>query len=647
MSRCSQGNARKSGRTVQATATFRAYQRRIAGVIDRRMSLLLAAEWVGAVLLAVILTPKTWTGARSSVHPHVVAALLLGPAVVLVPAFLAFRYSGRIHTRHIIAIAQMMMSSLLIEITGGRIETHFHIFGSLAFLAFYRDWRVLITASAVTGFDHMIRGLWWPWTIYGVYTVSPWRWLEHVWWVAFEDFFLIVSFRQAVREMWIVARREVRLSHGASHDVLTGLGNRRLLQERYLAVLEDPAKAAAVFYVDLDRFKQVNDNLGHAVGDKLLVSASERLSAVIRKSDTVARVGGDEFVILTEGASEQAVQRTAERILSIFNEPFVIEEHRLLLSASVGVSLAPEHGTTLEELQAAADLAMYEAKSQGRGRWRLYSVEVLERERNRRVIETDLSQALARNELDVYFQPQLRGDETLTGFEALVRWKHPQLGFVSPAEFIPAAESSGLILEIGEWVLKRACERCRQWHDAGYPELRVAVNVSAIQFEQPEFYKTVDRILGMTGLHPGRLTLELTETALMQNVVIASGHLKKLRSLGVEVALDDFGTGYASLRYMEALPATSIKLDSAFIGRTASDQPRMLRSVIELAHRNGLAVTAEGVETAEQSQILREMDCDYLQGYYFGHPMNSNAVFDYLASHTACGHSQVQLLGVA
>ena len=631
----------------RAAEYFGSYHDKMAARVDRMMAYLLAAEWLGAVVVAILLSPRTWVGTESTVHPHVWTALLLGPLIVCVPFVLAFRRPAQQFTRHVIAIAQILMSALLIDVTNGRIETHFHVFGSLAFLAFYRDWRVLITASAVTAIDHVVRGIWWPQSVYGILTVSPWRWAEHAWWVSFEDVFLIVSIRRSVGEMKTMALREAQLAYGAYHDVLTGLANRRLLKDRFnhcVAQREDTERKEAVMFVDLDRFKQVNDTLGHSVGDKLLSLVSERFTSVLRANDTIARVGGDEFVVVIERlASDEDAEKIGAKILGVFNLPFEVEGHELLLSASVGISLLPDHGTDLLVLQDAADAAMYEAKATGRNKCVVFSPELTRRERSRQELGRDLYHAIVRGEMEVYFQPQVGLNGEVSAFEALLRWRHPERGLVGPSEFIPIAEKSGLIVVLGNWVLERACQACREWHDAGYKDLTVAVNVSTVQFEQANFAESVARVLHEVGLEPSLLTLEVTESVLMKNLEMANEHLSRLRQTGVCIALDDFGTGYSSLSYLQGLPASTIKLDRSFVTREFADQPRVLESIIAMAHRIGMQVVAEGVETLQQREYLRDIACDQIQGFYYSEPLPSDGVIQYLAARAevprlkACG----------
>ena len=609
--------------------------------VDRMFVWLLAAEWLGMVVTAGVVSPRTWNGAQSAINPHLWAAILAGPVFILPAIAMALIYPSRHLTRHVIAVAQILTSILLIGATGGRIETHFHIFGSLAFLAFYRDWRVLVTASALTALDHLAGGIWWPQSVYGVLTASPWRWAEHAWWVVFEDFFLILASRRSIAEMWAVAMSKARLHAGAYHDVLTGLGNRRLLQEDFDS-LPDRDVLKALLFIDLDRFKQANDTLGHSVGDKLLVMVTRRLTDAVREGDTLARIGGDEFVVLLDGISgaDDALD-TGCRILAAMSEPFFIEGHELLLSASIGVSLFPDHGTDLPTLQERADRAMYAAKSQGRNQCAVFSLDAARQEDRLKEIARDLYHALDGGELQLFFQPLVERDAQLIGFEALLRWMHPVHGLIPPAHFIPLAERSGLIVPIGEWVLREACRNCVIWQNGPRPP-GVAVNISALQLDLPDFADRVIAILHEFDLDPSRLTLELTESVLLKEGARGRQHLAALRLAGVRVALDDFGTGYSSLSYLVTLPADTIKLDRSFVSREFANAHAVIESVIEMAHRVGLRVVGEGVETRAQSERLLDMNCDEMQGYYFSPPMPAGAVGEYIESTRTESHPPVQ-----
>jgi diguanylate cyclase (GGDEF)-like protein len=618
--------------STRASENFRYAIDELARQVDRMFVWLLAAEWLGMMAAALVVTPRVWSGAQNALHPHLWAALLAGPVFIIPAIMVALLWPGSHLSRHVIAVAQILVSVLLIDVTGGRIETHFHIFGSLAFLAFYRDWRVLVTASALTAVDHFVRGVWWPQSVYGITTASSWRWVEHAWWVVFEDFFLIIATRRSIREMWAVAVSKAQLYTGAYHDILTGLANRRLLQERFESQPQaERDSSRAIIFIDLDRFKQANDTLGHTVGDKLLTLVAQRLSSVTPDNGTLARVGGDEFVFLldTPAGLEEAVEGGAS-LLHAMAAPFSVDGHELLLSASVGISLYPEHGQDLETLQERADQAMYSAKSQGRNRCVVFSTELAKHENMLKEVGRDLYKALINNELQVHFQPLVERGAKLIGFEALLRWTHPRYGSIAPSDFIPLAERSGAIVAIGEWVLREACRSCRLWQTNAQSPLGVAVNVSAVQFEEPDFPMRVKSIVSESGLDPALLTLELTEGVLVRDLERARTQLAGLRDMGIRVALDDFGTGYSSLSYLTSMPADSIKLDRSFLSREFAKSAAVIESIIEMAHRLGLRVVGEGIETRAESERLFDLSCDELQGFYFSRAIPADAVQEFV-----------------
>lgn len=618
---------------TQAAENFEAAFRALAIKVDRLMCALLSVEWLWLIALALAVSPHQGFGMR----PNLWTALLAGPAL-FAPAILTAKLNpAKPLTRHVLAAAQMLVSALLIDFSGGHLETHFHIFGSLAILAFYRDWRVLVTASAIAILDNVVRGIWFPHSIYGVMHSSPWRWTEHAWWILFEDFFLIIGGTNSLREMWLSATREAQLHWGANYDVLTRLANRRLLQERFdSAVKRYPFEKQAILFIDLDRFKQANDSLGHTVGDKLLQLVAARLAAALNEDQTLARIGGDEFIaLLSNIPNAQHATDLAARMLAALAMPFEVDGHLLLLSASVGISYYPEHGIALADLQDHADRAMYIAKSLGRNRAMVFSNEVTRRETLLHDLARDVNDAIARGQLQLHFQPILDLGERVTSFEALLRWNHPVHGQISPAEFIPIAERSGLIATLGEWVLAEACRNCRTWRSDHAGRIGVAVNVSAAQFEQPDFARRVAALLAKTGLSPSLLTIELTESILMRDLARAQEHLNKLRNLGIRVALDDFGTGYSSLSYLTTLPADAIKLDRSFVHREFSNPTGILASLVQMAHGIGLRVVAEGVETKTQYQRLLGIDCDLVQGYYFSEPLPGPAVSAWLEAHNS------------
>jgi diguanylate cyclase (GGDEF)-like protein len=428
---------------------------------------------------------------------------------------------------------------------------------------------------------------------------------------------------------WVVTYEDVterhkaqaRVAHMARHDSLTDLPNRTLFREKMGDGLNQVAIAGgamAVLCFDLDKFKTVNDRLGHAAGDRLLRWVAARLKENVGEHDTVARLGGDEFAILQRGQQPQSAERLARRLVEIIGHPPPLESQSVHVGVSVGIAIAPDHGLDADELMKCADLALYQAKAKGRGAYQLFEPGMEEEARSRHALEHDLRGALEANEFHLVFQPQVRLDTTeLTGFEALLRWKHPSRGLVSPAEFIPLAEENGLIVPIGEWVLRTACATAASW-----PDVTVAVNLSPVQFRSRGLVTMVTSALAEAGLPPRRLELEVTETALLDDSEATIEILHQLRALGVRVSLDDFGVGYSSLSYLRKFPFDRIKIDRSFVG-TLGESPEsvaIVRTIASLGSVLGVETTAEGVETIEQLDFVRECGCTAVQGYYFGRP---------------------------
>jgi diguanylate cyclase (GGDEF)-like protein/PAS domain S-box-containing protein len=426
---------------------------------------------------------------------------------------------------------------------------------------------------------------------------------------------------------------EEKIAQLAYYDPLTGLPNRRLLMDRLdkaLAASARQGREGALFFVDLDKFKSVNDNLGHDMGDLLLQQVAQRLQACIREVDTVARLGGDEFVVmlvdLSESPMDAARQARAmgEKMLSSLGQPYLLGDQDYLSTSSIGVTLfARSHGT-VEELLKRADLAMFQAKSDGRHTLRFFDPVMQASVDARATLEKDLQRALQQHQLRLYYQPQMTGERTLTGAEALVRWEHPQRGLVTPIHFITLAEETGLILPLGLWVLDTACQQLAAW--ATRPEtahLTLAVNVSARQFNQPDFVQEVMDVLARTGAEPQRLKLELTESLLVANVEDVIRKMMALKAHGVCFSLDDFGTGYSSLSYLKRLPLDQLKIDQGFVAQIEHDpnDAAIAKMVVALAASMGLSVIAEGVETQAQRVFLTRLGCDACQGYLFAPPL--------------------------
>jgi diguanylate cyclase (GGDEF)-like protein len=420
----------------------------------------------------------------------------------------------------------------------------------------------------------------------------------------------------------------LEMTHSAQHDFLTGMPNRMLLNDRVnqaIAWAQRHAKKVAVLFLDLDGFKHINDSLGHATGDKLLQSVAKRLVDCVRGSDTVSRQGGDEFVVLlTEVGQSEDAAITARRMLQTVAQAHSVDQHDLHVTTSIGVSVFPDDGQDAETLIKNADTAMYQAKENGRQSYQFFKPAMNVRAVERQSIEESLRRALEREEFLVQYQPKVNLKTLeITGAEALIRWKHPVRGMVPPSDFIPIAEDCGLIVPIGNWVLREACKQARTWMDAGLPLATMAVNISAMEFRDEDFLDGVFRILRETGLDPAALELELTESVLMKRAESTQSILKILRGSGIQLAVDDFGTGYSSLSYLRKFPIDALKIDQSFIRQitTAPDETTIVTAVISMGRSLKLRVVAEGVETMDELTFLQAHQCEEAQGYYFSRPV--------------------------
>jgi len=420
----------------------------------------------------------------------------------------------------------------------------------------------------------------------------------------------------------------LQMAHSFQHDFLTGLPNRMLLNDRVrqaIALAPRHLKKVAVLFLDLDGFKHINDSLGHPIGDKLLQSIAKRLVTCVRGSDTVSRQGGDEFVVLlSEMQQSEDAAITARRMLEAVAKVHSIDQHDLHVTTSIGVSIYPDDGLDVETLIKNADTAMYQAKENGHQSYQFFKPAMNVRAVERQSIEESLRRALERQEFALHYQPIINlGTGEITGAEALIRWTHPTRGPVSPAQFIPVAEDCGLILPIGNWVLREACKQARAWVDSGLPLGTMAVNISAIEFRDERFLEGVFGILKDTGLDPRSLELELTESVLMKRAESTESILKALRARGVQVAVDDFGTGYSSLSYLRRFPIDALKIDQSFVRQitTAPDETTIVTAVISMGRSLKLRVVAEGVETQEELAFLQAHQCDEAQGYFFSRPV--------------------------
>jgi diguanylate cyclase (GGDEF)-like protein len=435
----------------------------------------------------------------------------------------------------------------------------------------------------------------------------------------------------------IVGRTNDKLLHFATHDVLTGLPNRALLAERIqhaIHVSKRSGLSFAVLFMDLDGFKAINDSLGHSVGDGLLIAVGQRIRACIRSEDMVSRIGGDEFVVVMGNlASPEVVENLAENILSVLRQDFRVDEATLRVTSSIGIAVYPNSGDTVDALMKNADAAMYEAKQNGRNTYRFFEPAMHASAMRHLTVRHALQMAVEHNQLSLHFQPKFEGRQrTLTGVEALLRWDHPELGSMSPTEFIPIAERSGQIIPIGDWVLREVCAQIVRWDAAGMPPVKVALNLSPLQM-RPDLIDSVTAIVTQAGIAPQRLMFEITETAAMKNVEKSARIITDLQELGYDIAIDDFGAGYSSLAYLQQFHCRQIKIDKFFTSRLdqgGDSGLAIVSAIIALAHALNMEVVAEGVETEAQLAALQKLNCDQVQGFLLARPAAAGDVQHFL-----------------
>jgi diguanylate cyclase (GGDEF)-like protein len=424
-------------------------------------------------------------------------------------------------------------------------------------------------------------------------------------------------------------RSEVKIEYMAHHDALTDLANRVLLDQRLeLALVRriHGEEMVAVHHLDLDQFKAVNDTFGHPAGDKLLKTVADRLRGLVRETDTIARMGGDEFVIVQAPITDPAQATSlAQAIIAEISEPFDIDGHRAVIGASIGIAIGPGDGSRPDKLLRNADLALYKAKDDGRGTFRFFEATMDLQMQTRRIMEQDLRKGLPAGEFELYYQPVVNlASNEISGFEALIRWNHPEKGLVSPATFIPLAEEIGFIVPMGEWVIRQACATAARWPG----DLHVAINISAVQFRSPGLLQVIVGALAASGLQPTRLEIEITETVLLHNRETTLAVLHQLRALGVRIAMDDFGTGYSSLTYLQCFPFDKIKIDRSFVKDITENAGSLniVRAVAALAKGMGMTATAEGVETSEQLDSIASEGCTEMQGFLFSRPLPAQEI---------------------
>ncbi len=548
---------------------------------------------------------------------------LVEAAIIAIAAIGAsWQARGRPVRGGIASLGLVMSSAILVHLSGGYIEFHFHFFVMIGVMALYQHWGPFLVALGYVVAHHGVVGVLSPRDVYNheAAIAHPWRW------AALHGVFVLAASAAS-----LIAWRLNEFQ--ALHDPLTKLGNRRLFKDRAEHALRRIARRrtrVAVLYVDLDDFKKVNDRLGHEAGDQLLVAAGDRLRGCLRAADTASRLGGDEFAILLEDVLQPAeATDVARRVLAAIEEPFTIRGERVVVTASVGIAF-DRAGITAEELVRHADVAMYEAKASGSG-CMLFERAMQAAVVKRLELEAALKQAVQAREFSVHYQPVVDLDtERIRGFEALVRWNHPERGLLTPAEFIGVAEETGLIVPIGRWVLQEACREAKSW-ERFYGEhgpLAVGVNLSHRQLQHPALVDDVAEALAAAGLEPERLVLEITESAAVQDVELATDRLAELKTLGVSLAMDDFGTGYSSLNYLRRFPIDILKIDRSFINQLAdgADGEALTAAIVTFGATLRMETVAEGIEDRDQRDRLRRMNCRLGQGFYFAKPLTTHQV---------------------
>ena len=451
---------------------------------------------------------------------------------------------------------------------------------------------------------------------------------------------LAVAYLLVARMRKVIKKAEAHLDYLAHVDPITGLPNRHAFNERLsfsLLRVDQFGGSVGLLLLDLDNFKIVNDTLGHHSGDVLLKLVAQRLLECMRGGDVICRIGGDEFAIILESTSSAGGAGIAEKVLAILAAPFDVDVHEIYVTASAGISTYPEDAADLETLTRNADTAMYQAKGKGKNAFEIFHPEFDQRAQKRLSLETNLRKALERGELMLYYQPQVSlRDGTLVGLEALLRWNHPELGMVSPVEFIPVAEDSGLIVPIGRWVLHTACRQVAAWRDAGLGTVHVSVNLSVRQTKDSHLVHDIISALRENGIAPNQLELEITETVLMENVHANVDLLNRLQTAGIRLSIDDFGTGYSSMAYLKRFPIDQVKIDRTFVRDIPGDRDdeAIITAIIAMAHSLGLSAVAEGVETEQQLEFLRNAGCDIMQGFYFAQPQPPEQVAAFLRNRT-------------
>jgi len=605
---------------------------------DKVMLVLLGIQW----FIATFITSISYDTYRYG---------FMSGALITLPLLVAYRYfKGTQVMRTLVAIAMMLFSLVLIQQHLGRIEMHFHIFIAMAILSLYKDTMPVFIAAITTIVHHVVFNILQQFevSLFGMpvmifnYGCGMDIVLLHGIFVIVEAFVLGYIIKLQIEYAIELNKTENKisglneeLSHSSLHDSLTGLPNRVHLHSQLNLIVANASRYQwkfAVLFLDLDHFKNVNDTLGHNVGDILLVNVAKKLQHIVRKNDLISRIGGDEFIIIiNEFDDVRSLEMIIMKILEAFRSEWRIKNHLLRLSVSIGVAVYPDDSTEINELMKFADIAMYKAKSEGRDKFSFFTATLNQQIQEEVAIANDMHRAFSENEFVLYYQPKIEiSTGKIIGAEALIRWKHFTKGLIPPNSFISVAENSGFILKLGTWIIDETARMIRRLMDAGYNDIHVSCNVSTRQFQNINLYLDIESAIRNNAIDPYLFAIEITESVMMEYIEVTLKSLKEIKRLGVHICMDDFGTGYSSLSYLRQFPIDSLKIDKSFVDDIVEDGDNdhiLLNTIIAMGQTLNLNVIAEGVEEKYQMEYLKEKGCRYIQGYYYSKPIPEKDFF--------------------
>ena len=613
---------------------------------DRVMLSLLVIQWVIATFVTSLMYDTYLYGFFSG-------------ALITLPLFAAYRYfKGTVVMRALIAIGMMLFSLVFIQQYLGRIEMHFHVFIVLAIMTLYKDIVPVFVAAATTIIHHLVFNYLQLYEInlFGMpvmifnYGCGMDIVLLHAIFVVSEALVITYIIKTHIKYSVDLYRSEQEvlglnkeLSFTSLHDVLTGLPNRHNLHSQLDLMVANAKRYQskfAVLFLDLDHFKNVNDTLGHNIGDELLKAVAHKLKSIVRENDIISRIGGDEFIIvLNDVTNMHNLEQVILKILEAFRKEWVIKGHYLHLSTSIGAAIYPDDSKEISELMKYADIAMYKAKSEGRDQFSFFTNELNLQIHEEVRIANDMHRALDENEFVLYYQPKIEiSTGKIIGAEALIRWNHYEKGIVYPNDFIHVAENTGFITKLGTWVIHETARMLARLKSHGYGDIHISCNVSTRQFQNPALYDDINNAIGTYAVNPQKFAIEITESVMMEHLDVTMETLTKIKSIGVNICMDDFGTGYSSLSYLRQMPIDSLKIDKSFVDditENGNNDQVLINTIIAMGKSLNLNVIAEGVDKSYQLDFLRSIGCGYYQGYYFAKPVNEESFISLLETHSA------------